>query len=166
MVCLSHLSISLKITIIENGQLHWQPFMNSHCQFLILWNQWPPKGCSPNKINYTCQFIMSVPPLMLHSHLSLMCCSQVQSLAVFKQSAQFADMTCLLRHPHTPLPTDSEFQFRSTFCKNWITLWTFVVPSFQYHCHWTSTYCLNSIFLTSCCAICWMLPLQLLPPTK
>jgi hypothetical protein len=64
-----------KISIIENRLLHWQPFPVPH--YCEMSGQLPPPPiswvASTAKINYTCQFTISVPPLLLHSQLSLMC---------------------------------------------------------------------------------------------
>ena len=92
--------------IIENGLVHWQPFMTHPfpvCYYCGISNL--PSVASPAKINYTSQFTIS--------HICLWCAitGHFQTLC-----AQFSNMTHLLRHPHIPLLTGNECQFRSTFC--------------------------------------------------
>ena len=145
--------------IIENRLLHWQPFMTHPFPFPHYCGKWPPKCCFPAKINYTCRSTIS--------HACLWCAGltgaftgQFQTL-----SAQFSDMTHSLWHPHKPLyQLAMNFSLEAHFvCKNWITpqtsLWdqvSSIIVTWYHLAAWTAF---------AVCAICCLLPLQLLPPT-
>jgi hypothetical protein len=107
----------------------------------------------------TCYFPRIVPPLVLHSHLPTMCwydecdphrCSFKHCLTLYTIFCYAAFLLC---HHHMPLPVGNEFHCRKCVLptKSKHTTDFFVVPGFQFYSHCTSTYPLNSIWLTDSC---------------
>jgi hypothetical protein len=70
-----------------------------------------------------------------------------------------------LCHQCTPLLIDSEFQWRKLTSPNSI-IWLFAGQSFQFCCHYISTYTMNSIWLAFAPSVACYPPLQVLPSTK
>lgn len=107
----------------------------------------------------TCYFPRIVSPLVPHSHLPMMCwddqcdpheCSFNHCLTLY---TIFWNAALLLCHHHMPLSVGNEFHCRKhvlpTKSKHNIDF--FVAPGFQCCFHCTSTYTMNSIWLTDSC---------------
>lgn len=107
----------------------------------------------------TCYFPRIVSPLVPHSHLPMMCwddqcdprgCSFNHCLTLY---TIFWNAALLLCHHHMPLSVGSEFHCRKLVLptKSKHTIDFFVAPGFQCCFHCTSTYTMNSIWLTDSC---------------